>query len=136
MRSVLRYLPPVLLVVVALHQAILVETRELTPWLGGGFGMFSTTDGPGDRIVRVVAILLVGERDVRIPSTLEDRTYRARALPEDRRLRNLARDVAHLEPVGRLSPRAIRVEVWNITFDRETLAPSVERLRTYVHRLR
>ena len=132
----LRYLPPALLLVVALHQAILVETRELTPWLGGGFGMFSTTDGPGDRIVRAVAILPAGEREVRIPTALEDRAYRTGALPEDHRLGNLARDVARLEPVARLSPRAIRVEVWNIAFDRETLTPRVERLRTYVHRLR
>jgi hypothetical protein len=133
---VLRYLPPALLVVVAIHQAVLVETRDLTPWLGGGFGMFSTTEGPGDRIVRAIAILPAGEREVRIPSALEDRAYRARALPEDRRLRGLASDIARLEPVARLSPRAIRVEVWNIAFDRETLAPRVERLRTYVHRVR
>lgn len=132
----LRYLPPALLVVVAIHQAVLVETRDLTPWLGGGFGMFSTTDGPGDRVVRAVAIVDAGEREVRIPTALEDRAYRAGALPEGRRLRGLAGDIARLEPVARLSPRAIRVEVWNIAFDRETLAPRVEQLRTYVHPVR
>jgi len=43
----------VLLTVVALVQINLALTKDLSPWKGGGFGMFSTMDGPGNRQVDV-----------------------------------------------------------------------------------
>jgi hypothetical protein len=46
-------LPVALLVSVACVQIILTRTSGLSPWKGGGFGMFSTTDDSGRRRVRV-----------------------------------------------------------------------------------
>ena len=43
-RAWAQWLPSLLLVSVALHQVFLVHHTQLSPWLGGGFGMFSTTD--------------------------------------------------------------------------------------------
>ena len=41
------WLPVALLLVVAGVQVALVKTEGLSPWKGGGFGMFSTTDDAG-----------------------------------------------------------------------------------------
>jgi hypothetical protein len=48
-RNRAQLLPVLLLLCVALHQLRLVYTTDLSPWSGGGFGMFSTTDAPSDR---------------------------------------------------------------------------------------
>lgn len=50
---VLPFLPPLLLVAVALVQLGLAHTTSLSPWKMGGFGMFSTSDSPGFRVHRV-----------------------------------------------------------------------------------
>jgi hypothetical protein len=42
-------LPVSLLVVVAGAQVTLATTAGLSPWKGGGFGMFATTDDAGRR---------------------------------------------------------------------------------------
>lgn len=49
----LPFLPPLLLVVVAVAQFGLANTTFLSPWKLGGFGMFSTTDSPGFRVLRI-----------------------------------------------------------------------------------
>jgi len=40
----LRAFPIILLIAVALHQIFLARSAALSPWSGGGFGMFSTLD--------------------------------------------------------------------------------------------
>jgi hypothetical protein len=51
---------PTLLVAIALQQIVLVHTTHLTPWKGGGFGMFSTDQTGGNRVVRVYLVARVG----------------------------------------------------------------------------
>jgi len=46
-------LPPLLLVLVAASQAFCVAQGKLSPWKGGGFGMFSTVDSPPGRRLAV-----------------------------------------------------------------------------------
>ena len=46
-------IPVALLLAVAAVQVTLARTAGLSPWKGGGFGMFSTTDDAGRRRVRV-----------------------------------------------------------------------------------
>src|SRR6476660_7863931 len=48
------FLPAVLLALVACAQLVLARTGDLTPWKGGGFGMFSTLDHGAFRRVTVV----------------------------------------------------------------------------------
>ena len=43
------WLPSAMLVIVAGMQCMLVTTRGLVPWKGGGFGMFSSVDSPSSR---------------------------------------------------------------------------------------
>jgi hypothetical protein len=48
--SLARFTAPVLLIVVALTQLVLTRTTDLTPWKGGGFGMFTVVDSMYGRI--------------------------------------------------------------------------------------
>jgi len=47
------HLPAIILLIVASYQIYLVKTSRLSPWKGGGFGMFSTINSPGMRSVSV-----------------------------------------------------------------------------------
>lgn len=114
---------PALLVLLALVHAGLVFGRDLTPWKGGGFGMFSTLDHEGWRVVRLLAEEGPLGRPVRVPLTpaLAPAARRARILPDARSLRRLARAALEAHPEA----RAIRVRVLRTRFDRD-LAPRTE----------
>ncbi|MBP0001466.1 MAG: hypothetical protein J7641_21165 [Cyanobacteria bacterium SID2] len=45
------WLTPLLLVTIAIVQIYLASTANLSPWKGGGFGMFSTIDAPSMRVL-------------------------------------------------------------------------------------
>jgi hypothetical protein len=119
----LRWLPVALLVVVACAQIALARRAALSPWVGGGFGMFSTTDGWGRRQVRAVAVRPGLRRELdptRVPPMV---LLRALALPSDRHLRALAERLA-AQPTRDEGPlEAIELQVWGARLDRETLAP-------------
>ena len=69
--------PPVLLVVVAVCQIGLAKTSGLTPWKGGGFGMFSTLDHGAYRGVDVVIEAPDRSEAQNIPPSLEELAARA-----------------------------------------------------------
>jgi len=56
-----RWLVPGLLVLVAMVQVGLSLRTELTPWKGGGFGMFAVVDSPELRTVEILATTAGGE---------------------------------------------------------------------------
>ncbi|MGH7286393.1 MAG: hypothetical protein ACREI8_00015 [Myxococcota bacterium] len=112
-----------LLVAVALHQLWLVERFDLSAWCGGGFGMFSTTDGWGARHLHAVASSPSFRTSLEIPDELDDDKRRALALPTQKRLRALARALAHRAPHDLEAPHTIRIDVFARRFDAETLAP-------------
>jgi hypothetical protein len=145
-RVVFAYLPPALLVAVALSHVILARTSDLSPWKGGGFGMFATIDSPTRRFLaghvivdgRVVPIMLPGD------DPAGDALTRALTLPSQARLDALTDTLAkrewYLNPTTnaatprrgrsgtdrRIYPRGLRLEVHRILFNRDTL--EVERL--------
>lgn len=55
-----RWLVPGILVAVACVQLILANGFHLTPWKGGGFGMFSTVDGHYMRLVSCEGVTTTG----------------------------------------------------------------------------
>ena len=120
----IRYLPVILLVALALSQIYLVRTVSLSPWAGGGFGMFSTPDAPGSRTVRAYVLTPGVKREVPIPDSLKDAALRAAAIPTDSRLTALALEIARVPTPERVPPRAVLIEVWRAEYDPETLAPS------------
>ena len=62
-----RYGPSALLIAVCLLQLVLARTDGLTPWKGGGFGMFSTVDGGANRRMRVTLVCGASRLDIRPP---------------------------------------------------------------------
>ena len=128
-RARLALLPCALLVAVAGLQLWLAHTADLTPWLGGGFGMFSTTDVGSARHLHVFVIRPGLEREVALPNSWRERARRARALPTARRLRALALDLAQTPTPDYGPPTAVRVQVWRRRFDPRTLLPSSRILR-------
>lgn len=90
MRSIGALVPPLVLVVVAAAQVFAARTSLLTPWKGGGFGMFSTVDAPHARFVRLVLETPDGERRVALPATWRDEAAVLRASPTQARVEALA----------------------------------------------
>lgn len=57
-----RFFPSLLLIVIAGLQLFLVAHFNLSPWKGGGFGMFASIDSPGMRVVYAEGIDSVGTK--------------------------------------------------------------------------
>jgi hypothetical protein len=89
------YLAPALLVAIACCQATLVATCDLSPWKGGGFGMFSTCDSPRIRFFR--ARVQSGGRSILAgPAAVSETSLAAlaKSLPSPWPLRQLAVSLA------------------------------------------
>jgi hypothetical protein len=110
---------PALLVLLALAQLGGWRCAALSPWKGGGFGMFATNDHGAFRIVRVLELSDAGERPVALPSELDRLRRHARELPREANLRRLAEALRARAP----SLGALRVEVWRTEFSHDDLAP-------------
>lgn len=128
-------LPVSLLVVVAGVQVTLATTAGLTPWKGGGFGMFSTTDDGGRRYVRIFVSAAERSEEITVPPSLDDAARRAAALPGDTQLARLARGVVDRERRHQRPVEVVRIETWRIEYARETLAATPRRTREYVYRV-
>ncbi len=128
--SLVARLPPLLLIAVALHQLWLAERFELSPWCGGGFGMFSTTDGWGTRHLHAVALSPAFRTSLAIPPELDEDVRRALALPTEQRLRALARALADHAPHDIEPPETIHIDVFARRHDPETLRPEGLLLRS------
>ena len=128
-------LPVSLLVVVACAQVTLVRTAGLTPWKGGGFGMFSTTDGGGRRYVRVFVIGVERSEEIAISPSLQDAAWRASLLPRDAELSRLARRVVERERRHRRPVDLVRIETWRIEYAPDSLAATTRLTREFVYRV-
>jgi hypothetical protein len=120
----MRYLPVILLTALALSQIYLARTVSLSPWAGGGFGMFSTPDAPRNRAVRAYVLTPGVRREVKIPDHLSDAALRAGAMPTDARLTALARGIAEIPTPEAVTPKAVVIEVWRAAYEPLSLAPS------------
>ena len=134
----LAWLPVALFIALAASHWYLVNTRGLSPWLGGGFGMFSTTDAPSRRALRIEAIRADGSRhELRLPQHLVDEGRRVRALPSPGQAARLGAAIdawlGKLDCDGDGSCRyaAYAFEVWRVGFDPETLLPAGQRIATF-----
>ena len=84
-----RLIVPVFLCVVAAVQLYLVDSRSLSRWKGGGFGMFTTVDSPSARFLRVYLTSESGEVPVLIPRELKKLSQKVRVMPSKERLEEL-----------------------------------------------
>ncbi|MGH7803022.1 MAG: hypothetical protein ACREQJ_01635 [Candidatus Binatia bacterium] len=119
-RGVVLAAAPVLLLLVAANHLYQVRANGMTPWKGGGFGMFSTLD------VRFIRVRLLGDsrdRALRIPPEAKEHAAAVREVPTRDRVRELARAVARrlnrsaAQPPGRHARSDVRVEVWRARFE-------------------
>lgn len=93
-RRLAPYLAPAVLFGVAVVQIFGASVTELSPWKGGGFGMFSTIDSPGARVLRAYLIHAEERTPVMIPAGLRDLERATRTLPSRARVETLARRLA------------------------------------------
>lgn len=124
-------LPAALLVVVALHQIWLARSAHLNAWSGGGFGMFSTTDGWGRRHLHAWAVWEGARRELAVPEELREAERHALALPDEQRLRTLGLALAEIEADAEPEagpPESIEIQVFASRYDPATLGPSGERI--------
>lgn len=128
-------LPVALLVVVAGVQVTLARTAHLSPWKGGGFGMFSTTDDAGRRYVRVFVSAAERSEEVAIAPSLEEAARRAAVLPTDAVLSRLARRVVEREGRYRRPVETVRIETWRIDYAPDTLAATSRLIHEYAYRV-
>jgi hypothetical protein len=128
-------LPVALLVAVSCAQVVLARTADLSPWKGGGFGMFSTTDDGARRHVRVFVSAPGRSEEIAITPSLEDAARRAAVLPGDLQLTRLAQRVAAREGRYGRPVERVRVETWRIDYAPDTLAATSRRLREFVYRV-
>jgi len=128
-------LPVALLVGVAIAQVTLARTAGLSPWKGGGFGMFSTTDDAGRRHVRIFVSAADRSEEMAIVPSLEDAARRAAVLPADTELSRLARRVVDREARYQRPIDTVRIEAWRIDYAPGTLVATTRLLREFVYRV-
>jgi len=131
-----RWLPATLLGVVAIVQVALAQGGGLTPWKGGGFGMFSTLDHAAYRDLDVVIDAPARSETLEIPASLEELAARAAAYPGDALLRQLAEGVVARERRYNRPVTRVTLSVWRTEFDPLTLAATEHPLRTFVYEAR
>ncbi len=128
----IRALPIVLLIVVASLQYALVRGAALSPWSGGGFGMFSTLDHGSRRHLHAFIVRPGLRREVILSRAHADQVKRALALPTRARLADLAGIVAEIPTADYGPARAVQIQVWNTHFGPQTLTPVSRVLREFV----
>ena len=149
-RFVARWLPAIILVSIAGNQVRLVHSRDLSPWRGGGFGLFSTIDRATERRISCVGIDTEGEiRMLKLgftgtgPEYGFDSSFRKRlqAFPDREQMERLGEMLlsADFLPAGERFYRlrgwndrgipsgqtrrltAVRIAVWKLRFEPESL---------------
>lgn len=111
MKNSLTHLAPLLLVIVAGAQLTCVTHHGLTPWKGGGFGMFATINSPSNRFLSIVGtdgdgkryrILLQPGRFTAPAELSSEFIGKLLTIPTRRDLAGLATAVlnAHIAPIG------------------------------------
>ena len=113
-------LPTVLLLVVASTQMMLARTALLSPWKGGGFGMFASVDGMPFRWARMYVTAPERSEELAVPASLEDQAHRVVTWPHPAAVRGLARAVMARErrygrPIG-----TVRIEIWRADISRSS----------------
>jgi hypothetical protein len=132
----LRLLPSVVLVAVAATQIALAKAGVLTPWKGGGFGMFSTLDHLAYRGVEVIVEGPGRSEGLEIPPSLDTIAARAAAFPADWPLRRLAEGVVERERRYERPISRVAITPWRVEFDGRTLAANEQPMRTFTYEVR
>jgi hypothetical protein len=135
LKRIIYYLPPILLVFVALHQIYLAKTASLSPWKGGGFGMFASTQAGPARTVRVFVSAPERSEELEIPESLAESALKVATFPSEPLLKSFARRVIAREQRKGRPVETVHIEVWQTSFEVQTLKPEPQKLRDYVYQV-
>jgi hypothetical protein len=123
------YSPIIIFAVIAAHHFYWVHHAHLSPWLGGGYGMFSTTDYGPSRYIRVYALQdKIIQEEIEIPERLSMLARKTRGLPDNKNIRSLALAIENYLDDNQYGYSVIRIEVWSSQYDTETLRPTYQKL--------
>jgi hypothetical protein len=125
LRQVVIAAPTVLLLAVASTQMVLARTAHLSPWKGGGFGMFASVDGLPFRWVRLYVFAAERSEEIALPASLDDQARRVVTWPHRRSMERLARAVIARERRRQQPVETVRVEVW-----RAEVSPTLDVVET------
>ena len=113
---------PLLLAVVAVRQIALSHREALSPWKGGGFGMFSSLDRAETRLLRCDFVTDSSRIPIELPPSdrLSLLVSDVQSAPTSDRLSALADEIAREVPVSKAggTPR-IHIEVLKLRFRSE-----------------
>ncbi|NEQ49850.1 MAG: hypothetical protein F6K11_06910 [Leptolyngbya sp. SIO3F4] len=143
-QSLLKFLKtgaiPLLLTTVAVRQIVLVNTAGLSPWHGGGFGMFASIDRDERRVVTTRLVDCSNTSDFLLskilsdfPDVLSDNAYtHVSTFPTDSQLqrvgkRLLASDVQnpvaelHGENLEKNCESELQLQAWRLIYERGSI---------------
>ena len=126
-------LPSLVLTIVAFSQIALARTVGMTPWKGGGFGMFSTLDHGAFRGVDVIVEAADRSEAQEIPPSLEEIAARAATCPSEWLLRRLAEGVVARERRYERPVTRVKLTVWRTDFNPATLHATEKTSRVFVY---
>ncbi len=127
-RGTLRGLPVIVLLSTAGHHFLWSHWGHLSPWLGGGFGMFASTDITPVRRVYLYAVDAAGRRrPVDLPRHLDELALRVEGFPHRHWLEELAKATHRHLADDPKAPAALAVEVWRNVYDAD-LRPRAQRV--------
>ena len=130
-KHTLSYLPILLFLLISGHHFYLVHKHQLSPWLGGGYGMFSTTDYGPSRFIKVFTLnKKIIQEEIEVPEHLSQLSKQVRSLPNNTNIKNFAIKLENYLTINHHSAAFIRVEIWKTNYDSETLKPSYQKLNT------
>ena len=130
-KQIFSYLPILFFFLIAGHHFYLVHNYHLSPWLGGGYGMFSTTDYGPSRFIKIFVLKdNIIQEEVEIPEHLSELSQQVRSLPNNKNIQKLAVELEDYLAFNQHTFPVIRVEIWKTLYDSETLKPSYQKLNT------
>lgn len=119
-------LPVILLVIVAIIQIGLAHFSTLSPWSGGGFGMFSSTDVGSARHIHIYAVTPNIRRELVLNTKHKKILDQLLVIPADYRIRNFSEELRDIFYIPDEGPVTLDIQVWRKRYDPVTLVPRTE----------
>jgi hypothetical protein len=101
----------------------------LSPWKGGGFGMFASLDGESFRTLRVFVEAPDRSEEILLPASLRKLGTKVQVFPSDGMIARLVREVAARQREADQPVSCVRVEVWRTEYAPWSLEPERRLLR-------
>ena len=129
--KILKYLPTLILVVVALSQIYFVNFKDLSPWYGGGFGMFSTSDVGTNRRFVVYVYSEGIKRELTIPHKLGKLSTEVANFPIRSRINKFVSELLIFKDINSNEISHLELQLFKRKFDKLTLESEFSLYKTF-----